>query len=269
MLQQIKEVAVATQKIIVASSKGGVGKSTVALGVAVALTSHGKKVLLCDLDLENRCLDLFMGVEDAALFNFADVASGAVTPEGALLKNADGLSFLAAPDGSAIDGGELLKGETFGETLKAAVEASGADFAVFDTGTAHDIPAKVASVFPDAKALIVASHQATATRGAERMAEVLTRAGVKECRLVICGYEFKVASRKERTGLLEIIDSSRVPLIGVVPYDRELLLCHERGVKAPEDAPSSIAFENIAERILGEHVRLFDGISSINRRKII
>lgn len=264
-----KEDVLAARKIIVASSKGGVGKSTVALGVAGALNSLGKTVLICDLDFENRCLDLFMGVESTALFNVADIAAGRVNPGRAILKNSSGLSFLAAPEGASFEEEGGTDKEGLAAALKKVVDYTKADFVIFDTGTAHGIPALVAKTFPDARALIVASHQATATRGAERMAEVLEAAGVKECKLVICGYEFKAATGNERSGLIEIIDSSRVPLIGVVPYDRALMLSHERGVRAPEDSPSSIAFENIAERLLGETVRLFDGIGSVNRKKII
>lgn len=260
----------AIQKIIVASSKGGVGKSTVALGVAGALNSLGKKVLLCDLDFENRCLDLFMGIENASLFNVADVASGAVPPDRALLKNAAGLSFLAAPERVEIGDGEGgITPEALSEAIKNAVDSSEADFAVFDTGTAHGIPALLARTFPDAKALVVASHQSTSTRGAERTAALLEEAGVKECRLVICAYEFKEAYKSVRSGIIDIIDSSKVPLIGVVPYDRALMLSHESGVRASQDLPSSIAFRNIAERLCGKRVRLFNGITSINRKKII
>lgn len=259
----------AAQKIIVASSKGGVGKSTVALGIAGALNLLGKKVLLCDLDFENRCLDLFMGIENASLFNVADVASGSVDPGRAVLKNSTGLSFLAAPDAVPLGEDDGITPEDLSSALRETVESLDVDFAVFDTGTAHGIPSLLARTFPDAKALIVASHQAASTRGADRMASKLEEEGVKECRLVICGYEFKEASKKERSGIIEIIDSSRVPLIGVVPYDRVLLLSHERGVRVPEDSPAGIAFKNIAERICGKRVRLFDGISSIKRKRII
>ena len=92
---------------------------------------------------------------------------------------------------------------------------------------------------------------------------------MRECRLVICGYEFFEAARRERSGVIDIIDSSRVPLIGAVPYDRALMLSNERGVRAPEDSDSTLAFINIARRLCGERVRLFDGISSVKRRKII
>ena len=40
-------------RILVTSCKGGVGKSTVSAGLAIALSRMGKKVLLIDFDLGN------------------------------------------------------------------------------------------------------------------------------------------------------------------------------------------------------------------------
>ncbi len=254
-----------------ASSKGGVGKSTVALGVAGALCTLGKKVLLCDLDFENPCLDLYMGIEDAALFNVADVAKGRATPEKAILKNSAGLSFLASPEG-VVPGGTGENDISEAELAKAltdAVSSAEYDFAIFDTGTAHGIPALLADTFRGATALIVASHQSSSSRGAERTAAMFEAHGIRECRLVVCGYEFIEAARNERRGIVDIIDSSRVPLIGAVPYDRTLMLSCERGVKVPEGSDAAEAFLNIAHRLCGRTVRLFDGINSVKRRKII
>ena len=103
----------------------------------------------------------------------------------------------------------------------------------------------------------------------KRTAALLEAHGVRECKLVICGYEFYEAAKNERRGVIDIIDSSRVPLIGAVPYDRTLMLSNERGVKAPEESDASMAFLNIACRLCGERVRLFDGISNVKRRKIL
>ena len=55
-------------RLLVASSKGGVGKSTAALGLAAEFARLGKRVLLCDLDFTSRSLDLLTGCEDSALF---------------------------------------------------------------------------------------------------------------------------------------------------------------------------------------------------------
>ena len=89
-----REVKVKPRILIVASTKGGVGKTTVALGIASALCRMEKKVLLCDLDFENKCLDMFMGLEDVSLYNIADVARGFVTAEIAVVSNNRGLSFI-------------------------------------------------------------------------------------------------------------------------------------------------------------------------------
>ncbi len=253
------------RKIIVASSKGGVGKSTVALGVAAALNLQGKKVLLFDLDFENKCLDLFLGAQDAVIFNIADVAAGRVKPRRALLSDGRGLYFVAAPGDNA-DG---IDPSAIADATERVIALTDADFAVFDTGTAHGIPEALAKKYPDAEALVVASHQSTSTRGAERTAKLLDGAGVSDSRLVICGFDLKAAHAKQRNGILGIIDDSKVPLIGAVPYDRELMLSHERGIRVKDSSPAAVAFQNIAKRILGEQVRLFDGIDSIDRKKII
>ena len=60
-------------KILVTSAKGGVGKSTTALGLSAAFARNGKKVLLCDLDIASRSLDMLTGTEDKSIFNFGDV----------------------------------------------------------------------------------------------------------------------------------------------------------------------------------------------------
>lgn len=255
----------AVRKIIVASSKGGVGKSTVALGVAAALNSLGKKVLLFDLDFENKCLDLFLGATDSVVFDISDVAAERVPPRRAVLGNRDGLYFVAAPGRTD----ESFDAKAAAEAAKKIIEAFDVDFAVFDTGTAHGVPEALAKTFPDAEALVVASHQATSTRGAERTAKLLDDAGVTDSRLVVCGYETGSAHKKQRSGILGIIDDSKVPLIGAVPYDRSLMISHERGVRMKPSSPAWRAFKNTARRLLGENVRLFDGIDSIDRKKII
>ena len=50
-----------TKFIMISSSKGGVGKSTVALGISKELALLGESVLLCDLDFGNACQDILLG----------------------------------------------------------------------------------------------------------------------------------------------------------------------------------------------------------------
>ncbi|MFV2041513.1 MAG: Mrp/NBP35 family ATP-binding protein [Candidatus Hydrothermarchaeales archaeon] len=64
ILEKLKNVK---HKIAVMSGKGGVGKSTVATNLAIALASKGKKVGLLDLDLTGPNIPKMLGVEEERL----------------------------------------------------------------------------------------------------------------------------------------------------------------------------------------------------------
>ncbi|MBQ6686312.1 MAG: P-loop NTPase, partial [Firmicutes bacterium] len=50
--------------IVVASGKGGVGKSTFAVNGAAMLAQQGHRVVLIDMNMGLRNLDLYMGMEN-------------------------------------------------------------------------------------------------------------------------------------------------------------------------------------------------------------
>ena len=258
------------KKIIVASSKGGVGKTTVALGIAGALAERGKKVLLCDLDFENRCLDLFMGIEEMSIYNIADVVEERVSPAKAIIKNGKGLSFIAAPVGIS-DEKDAFKGMLPGSlvyALKRVIGEDKPDYVIFDTSAGLCVPTLLAENFKGSLVITVASHQPASCRGAERTARVLLEKGARDAALVISGFEPAESKRNGRSQLLDIIDYSSVKLLGVVPYDRALMLSHEKGVMIPKGAPSDAAFKNIAARLCLENVKLFHGVRGIKRKSI-
>ena len=58
------------------SGKGGVGKSTFSVGLGLAFARLNKRVLLVDLDAGLRCLDLMLGVDEAAVFDLSDILNG-------------------------------------------------------------------------------------------------------------------------------------------------------------------------------------------------
>jgi chromosome partitioning protein len=74
-----------TYRIVVASQKGGTGKTTVALNLALALAERGERTLLVDLDPQGGIgHSLCQG--DAQLAGVADVLVGACVPETALVQ---------------------------------------------------------------------------------------------------------------------------------------------------------------------------------------
>ena len=85
--------------IVLISSKGGSGKSTVAIGLASAFSSEGKKVLLIDADEGARCLDSMLKADTDTLFDLRDVLSGTCELQDAVLWVAglDGVSVIPSP----------------------------------------------------------------------------------------------------------------------------------------------------------------------------
>lgn len=92
------------RKIVIASGKGGAGKSSLAAGLGGALAGMGKHILLIDCDIGLRSLDLILGCAENTVYDWADVLLGRCAPEKAPL-SVGGLHLLAAPlrDTPALD----------------------------------------------------------------------------------------------------------------------------------------------------------------------
>jgi Mrp family chromosome partitioning ATPase len=67
-------------KIVVMSGKGGVGKSTVATNLAFALTQHGCKVGLMDVDINGPDIAKMLGIEDQRLRSIVEGDRKAIAP---------------------------------------------------------------------------------------------------------------------------------------------------------------------------------------------
>ena len=256
-----------TNKVIsVASSKGGIGKSTVAIGVSRALAQSGHKVLLADLDFGNACLDLLLGVEDDVLYTAADAAEGRCTPSGAVMKlsESDNLYLLPAPAGgtwTCTDKAALQCAVT------EAAKAADAEFTVLDTGAGISIAADAAFEISDT-VLAVAGHSPVSIRAAQSTAGRIASVSKAVVKLIINPFDVDEILRhrlKKRCGMLEIIDRSGIPLAGVIPYDYALQLAAETPVSKCSPNTSR-AFENTAARLCGNSVPLFSGMKK-NRKK--
>ena len=259
--------------VIVTSCKGGVGKSTVTAGISAALALSGKRALAIDFDFTVRGLELLLGVENSTVFNWLDVMDGrcdlsrAIIPHGKL----GGLYFLAAPRLEQADASSLDFHGLFGKIKDFRDDGKEFDYVIADVhGKDSDTVRKI-SEFCD-KALVLCDHSPASVRAAELTGELLRDCGVGDSKLLINSFDADGALRGNRTGIIELIDTSRLMLAGVVPYDKELELLGENGElidALPKASNTGRAFMNITARLEGDHVPLFNGFAGGVYKKLL
>lgn len=254
-----------TQIILFTSCKGGVGKSTVCANLAMAIALRGKRVLLIDCDFGNRCLDLVAGVSDEVIYDIGDLAFGRVSCERAVLqdKRSENLFFIAAPYGFD----NRMNTFSFKTAIRRLAAWGNYDFVFIDTPGGIGEPLQFAASVADTAYIVVEPTRA-AIRAADRTAEFLYLKGVRRRRLVI-NKLYGGSVKKAKEEIISIIDSTSVKLIGVVPYDPELIRAGNRGILVDEMLSFNVthAFDNIAARTLGEGRRLFAHIHRLKKLK--
>jgi len=252
---------------LVTSCKGGVGKSTCAVGIAAALSRYGKTVLLMDCDFGVRCLDLMLGVEDEVVYDLYDVIRRQIPAERAVMKidGCENLYFLPAPLSGDT---ETLTDGDFSRLFDILQKDRTYDYILIDTPAGKLSPALLAAHRIDG-GMIVASHSAASIRAAGLTGQALEENGILSQRLIINRFDFQLAADGSLPGINEIIDRTCVRLGGIVPEDRAIMRLAEEGRTSAADSNTGIAFAHIAARLEGRYVPLFDGFTGFKVRRQI
>ena len=255
--------------IFVTAFKGGVGKTTVSAGIACALAVLGKRVCVVDGDFGMRCMDLVLGMENAALYDCYDVLTGACEPGRAIVPVVaqPNLWFVPAPIRYRGDPLDRERADAFFDYLRAQF-----DYCVIDSSAELSGYYRVFADHAD-EALIVTLHQSTSIRAAEKTAANLASFGFRNVRLAVNCYRFEEAEQGLLPGISDMIFRSSVPLIGVVPYASGMQVDQERrrlpftGKESSRLRPYEAAYLNIASRIAGAQIPLHQGVLRPGRKK--
>ena len=235
-------------KIVIASGKGGVGKSTVCKGLGLSFSDMGKKTLLIDCDAGLSSLDIMLSVTESVNFTWEDVALERCDISEAILPVNENLYLLPSPRNKVNDIDDLI----IGEITKKLDEKY--DIIVIDApagiGTGLSRAAKGAS-----KALIVATGDEVSVKGAAGVDSIISELGVTDSRLLINRYDLKSAKKGLLLSIDDIIDKTMVQLIGIVPEDKNIIYSTVSRKKL-KTKKSDGAFSRIAARITGENVEL-------------
>lgn len=238
--------------IVVASGKGGTGKSTVCICLSVALVKQGKKVLLIDCDCGMRGLDIMLDMEQDILFDASDAVCGNCSFEEAVYKskNNDNLYLMAAP----FDTENELSPSVFKQLVDSL--KSKFDYVIVDS------PAGIGSGFvtaaaPADRALIVCNAEPTSVRGGVKVRKKLEASGVSNIRLVINRFDRKVFNQLGfYNDLDDVIDATQTQLIALVPFDIRISVIMQRGVAGLNWSAAASVFDCLALRLEGQRVPL-------------
>ena len=233
------------QTLVLVSSKGGSGKSTVAVGLSAALSLSGKKVLLIDVDEGARCLDTMLSVNSDTIFDISDVLDGNCEYEDAVL------SVGSLPNVSVIPSSYENKPLDF-KKLSDFIDSVGKQYDYIILDTKGQLPAeRLADLSFDAKFIAVVTDNSVALKNTGLLCEALADKGI-ECQLIINRYKTRGQNRKINN-VDEMINICQAQLLGIVPEDKTISVYAGRPIVFGSAAK---AIHRIAARLDGGFVPL-------------
>jgi len=245
-----------TSKILVMSGKGGVGKSSVAAHLAVALAKRGYRVGLMDVDLHGPSIPRILGLKGNIR---PGGQSGKMMPV-KYLPNMEVMSIEVLMENK--DDATIWRGPLKGAVIKqfiADIEWTDLDYMVIDSppGTG-DEPLTVAQTVSDARALIVTTPQEVSLADVRKSIRFCRQVNMQILGLVenmsglkcpYCGREIDLFKRRggELTAQRENLN-----LLGTLPIEPEVVQSGDAGtmaVLANGRLPFTQAFEKIVNQI--------------------
>jgi ATP-binding protein involved in chromosome partitioning len=239
--------------IAVASGKGGVGKSTVAANLAMALQQTGARVGLCDCDIYGPSISLMFGTRERPTATDENM----IVPIEQYGLRLMSMGFLLDDTSPAILRGPMVTRYT--QQFLRQVEWGELDYLVLDLppGTG-DIQLTIVQTVALSGAIIVTTPQEVALIDARKAATMFEKVNVPVLGLIENMSYFVSPSDKKR---YDIFGSGggerearrlRVPLLGQVPIDIATRESGDRGMPIVSEDPKSpvtAEFNRIAEGI--------------------
>ncbi len=241
-----------TSVIAVASGKGGVGKSSVTVNLAVALAAEGYRVGVLDADVWGFSIPRMLGVSGQPV-GFNDM----ILPLEANGVKVISMGFFVPEETPVIWRGPMLHKAI--EQFLGDVYWGELDFLLVDLppGTG-DVSISLASFLPGAAMLVVTTPQEAARRVAERAGKMAERTNLRPIGVIEnmssfvcshCGEETRIFGEGGGREAAETLD---VPLMGEVPL---MVAIREGGdtgtpiVISDPDSPAGVVFREAARQV--------------------
>jgi len=241
-------------KIIIASGKGGVGKSTVSVNLAWALKNMGYQVGLLDADITGPDIPKLMGIEDRRLRPGQD----GIEPADAGGIRVVSMALVLSRQDSAVVWRGPMKMAAIKQFLQD-VNWGDLDFLLIDLppGTS-DEPLSVLQLIPDLTgAIIVTTPQEVSVLDSQKAVNMMK--SMKLCVLgvvenmsgLVCPHCRESINIFSLGGGQRMAEEMDVPFLGAIPIDPGICESGERGEPfAERDTPAGRSFQQIVNKLL-------------------
>ncbi len=239
--------------VAVSSGKGGVGKSTVAVNLAVSLALNGARVGLMDMDVYGPNVPIMMGASDAR----PEVDVNKLIPIEAYGVKLMSMALLQPGDKPMIVRGPILHGLV--KQFLTDVKWGELDYLIVDMppGTG-DVQLSLAQLVPVQGAVLVTTPQDVAVADVRRALRMFETVAIPVLGIVENMSYFIAPDTGTRYDIFgegggqKLAQSYRVPFLGSIPLGIEVREGGDKGVPVVVSQPDSAearAFRHVAEEV--------------------
>ena len=212
--------------ILVSSGKGGTGKTMFTVNMGAVLARSGSRVMLLDMDMGLRNMDIYLGMENKVVYNIMDVLSGICRIKKAMIK-VDGFStlyFMAASPRKDERDLTPLHMEVLCSKLKKFF-----DYIIIDC------PAGIGDMFDAAAitadmAVIVTEPEVASLRDADAADRYLREKKVQDISIVVNKVKVDLMKAGFVPDISQIIEMFKTPVAGLIQYDENIHISTNLGI---------------------------------------
>lgn len=245
------------QKFIIMSGKGGVGKTSVSVNLAITLAGMGYQVGLLDVDLHGPDIPHMLGI--SGMLKADDTQKMVPIAYSDHLKVISMESLMPNRDEAVIWRGPVKHGAI--RQFIGDVSWGDLDYLIIDCppGTG-DEPLTVAQLIPDAKAVIVTTPQEVALADIRKSISFCKNVRMEIFGIIenmsgfTCPHCHQVVDLFGEGGGEKTARNYGIPFLGKIAFDPEMVRCSDNGMAFQHQftqSPITAAFKKIAEKMAG------------------